>query len=363
MCDWLQQQSPPLHFVQLKGGDDADFLVFHPTPFAIIAWAASDQASSRMKVKRLLAQRIALAERFGTHLPVVVVTQADTDQRIVHFADVVLRGDALPRVAHLCSTLHLDPRVQVILKDGMPQGEVQFSSETDIERFWSHSLSIEDLVNSGGFLPPESLAARLAAALSPLKEAECNVTADQVQRSSRAKSNPESSNSLSLPSVSLSGKHWFRNQRCTEAFNQTLFSFIEERCGGHITTEARRENLLGGQTIRNNVWVSDKGKRVVIRRHSIEEGFSGHELKGLIAEAWMTRVLLKPKTSAQVVLLTMGDERRFRSQESIVTRSRARHLPRLFEINELEAAGWHVAPWDFANEKPRFIEFLKEADQ
>jgi hypothetical protein len=360
---WLQQQSPYVHFIADKdqrsqSGDlpSADFLILRPLPIAVITSVNSTGAAIRMKEKRFLAQRIALAERFGNQLPVVIIVPEGTETATVRFADKVLVANELPSIEKLCSQLKLNPEVQTILKEGEPS-DVQFSSDDDIKRHWARAISLLELANSQTVFPSNSLAHRLQEVLVPIKAA-----AGESGSAGEVSSSPQRAGSKTLKSAANADRRsvpWHLSPRWSEAFDSVLFKFIEERCGGHVESKRHREQIVYGQIIRH-VWRSKAGKRVVVRRFTVGEGSVAHRSRELIAEAWMTRAFLEPNADAQILLAGVVGQEPALVQTISGPKVQERNSPRLWDINALEAAGWLVAPWDFAEEEPRFIKLLRE---
>jgi hypothetical protein len=79
---WLESQIPPVKFVdyrsafQITRDTDSlsfDFLILSPFPMAIELKERLQPQAVRIQAKRLLAQRIVLSDRFGPHIPFVVV--------------------------------------------------------------------------------------------------------------------------------------------------------------------------------------------------------------------------------------------------------------------------------------------------
>ena len=360
---WLQQQSPPVDFVsemdpvrQSGGLPSADFLILRPLPIAVVTSVNSTGAAFRMKEKRFLAQRIALAERFGNHLPVVIVVPGGTETSSVRFADKVMPANELPTIDKLCSQLKLNLEFQTILKEGEPS-DVEFSSDDDIERHWGRAISLESLASEHSNFPANSLAHRLHEVLVPIKE-----VAGESVSAGEASSSTQRPGSKTLKSAANAVRRsvpWHLSPRCSEAFDRVLFKFIEERCGGHVESKRHREQMLQGQIIRH-VWRSKAGKRFVVRRLTVGEGSVAHRSRELIAEAWMTRAFLEPKADAQILLAGVVGQEPALVQTISRPKVQERTSPRLWDVNALEAAGWLVAPWDFAEEEPRFIKLLRE---
>ncbi len=360
---WLQQQSPLIHFIadkdqQRQSGDlpSADFLILRPLPIALITSMNSNGPASRMKEKRLLAQRIALAERFGNQLPVVIIVPEGTETATVRFADKVLFANELPSIEKLCSQLKLNPEVQTILKEGEPS-DVQFSSDDDIKRHWTRAIPLLDFANSQTVFPWNSLAHRLQEVLVPIKAA-----AGESGSAGDISSSPLRTGGKTLKTAANADRRpvpWHLSPRWSEAFDRVLFKFIEEHCGGHVESKRHREQMLQGQIVRH-VWRSKEGKRVVVRRLTVGEGSAAHKSRELIAEAWMTRAFLEPKADAQILLAGVAGQEPTMVDTIAGPRIQEIKTPRLWNVNTLEAAGWLVAPWDFAEEEPRFIKLLRE---
>lgn len=75
--------------------------------------------------RRFLEQRIVLAERFGPHIPFVVILGPEHEVNELPFTDLTLTITDLPSFSELKSRIRLNPQVQKILKDGDP-GKVNF---------------------------------------------------------------------------------------------------------------------------------------------------------------------------------------------------------------------------------------------
>ena len=70
----------------------------------------------------------------------------------------------------------------------------------------------------------------------------------------------------------------------------------------------------------------------------------------------MTRVVLAMPQLEQILLLgSTGAEIESMTKVGFDFR---KNPPRLREVNQLEAAGWKVFPWDFSQLEPAFVKFM-----
>jgi hypothetical protein len=366
--NWLGSQNPPVKFVDdftdraVSKSDSlsADFMVLTPFPMAIITMTFSGASAMRMKSKRFLAQRISLAERFGNFMPVIVIVPNEADIQVIRFADMVLSVGKLPDFQSLGKAIKLNADVQTILRDGEPP-PVSFSSEGDVDSAWNKALSLENLSSEKSTFPRNSLAGRLQEILVPLKE------------STLAKSLSNENESISGSPLSsirqpirghkdlISSPWWMRSRDWSDEFDRVLFEYIAEKCGGKVESKRHRDPLLQSHILRH-VWKSRMGRDCVMRRQMMSGVSEAHKTRELVAEAWMSRAFLKPRVCAQVLLagtigLEPGKIKTIAGNRTLETKPDRLGIK---YINALEAAGWVVAPWDFAEEEPRFITFLKE---
>jgi hypothetical protein len=361
--NWLCSQSTSVHFsediaekgIAKNNSYAADFIVFKPFPLAIVT-SASVAQNFRMLSKRILAQRIALAERFGNAMPVIVIVPEETYVHFVHYADLVLTMDQLPDFKDLLASIKLNPDVQSIFREGKPH-DVSFTDLTELRDKWNHTQSLENLSSNTQTFPNESLAMRLQRELSPLK---IEAAANRAQ--------------VSLPSHHPSGSHpnqrrlqdrpwWFHSRHWSDEFDSVIFQYITEKCGGKIETKRQRNPSQGG-TIQRHIWKSDHGQVFVIRRHIVNPAFDSHKTNELVTEAWMTRAFITPKVSGQILLAGhYGYDCTHGKHESQTKDKDERpFLPNIHKISALESAGWLIFPWDFAEQEPKFIKFLKEVN-
>ena len=153
---------------------------------------------------------------------------------------------------------------------------------------------------------------------------------------------------------------WFLSPRVSDTFENTIATFIEKSCGGEIQYKRFKDPLFPGM-ISRHIWHGAGGRVAALRRLSSNPAFMAHKSKELISEAWMTRTILKQPELDQVLLLgSSGLSSHLANNPALRIGSDFREKPpRLRDINQLEAAGWKVFPWDFAEDQPAFIRFLK----
>lgn len=359
---WLQSQSPEVQFVDDRSQSGeylrADFLVLQPFPMAILTMVSRDHQNARAKAKRLLGQRIALAERFGAHLPVVVVVPKRKAAAVLPLADAILGADELPGIQEVKLRIQPSPEVEEVLREGEP-GEVMFSTQEVASVRWSDAWTLEDLVAEKVQVQVDSLANRLHQAMMHAKKDSITPeTRSAPQRQARASRN--STRDLAPWTNPTSSEWWVSSIRWSDAFDQVLSSFITEACGGRVETMRYREQLFQG-TLTRHVWTTPHGGSVIIRRLTVSSAMLSHKVDELIAEAWMTRAFVKPRLLGQVLLLgETGREAEFSATSQSLRVHHRKTSPGIRHINALEAAGWRVAPWDFGKCEPHFVEILKE---
>jgi hypothetical protein len=360
--NWLSSQSPSVHFsediaekgIAKNNSYAADFIVFKPFPLAIVTSAPVGHSAHRMLSKRILAQRIALAERFGNAMPVIVVIPNDGDVASVSYADMVLSMEQLPDFNDLLATIKLNQDVQSILKEGEP-GEIEFTDLSELKDTWRHTLSLDDLSSDARTFPDDSLAMRLQSALSPLKIEAASNRAQESQPSHRSSGlRPNQQRLQDRP-------WWYHSRHWSDEFDSVIFQYITEKCGGKIETKRQRNPSQGG-IIQRHVWKTDRGMEFVLRRHVVNPSFESHKTNELVAEAWMTRAYITPKVCGQLLLTGHygQDHMHEGTQPHIKDKDEQPFLPNIHKISALQAAGWHIFPWDFAEQEPKFIKFLKE---
>jgi hypothetical protein len=112
-----------------------DFLVLQPLPFALELVSLKHTRSVPMPMKkRLLARRIAVAERFGPSLPFIPVLDKERSSEpapLLPFVDATFSIHDLPRLDQLKEVVQLNPDVQRILQRGDP-GEVQLIDRNQV---------------------------------------------------------------------------------------------------------------------------------------------------------------------------------------------------------------------------------------
>jgi hypothetical protein len=98
------------------------------------------------------------------------------------------------------------------------------------------------------------------------------------------------------------------------------------------------------------------GRRMVIRTYSVGGNLAIVKGQELFAEARMLRAF-SPVTEGGLLLLLSIDavEQTSRRQSAGMPRQIDPYL-----VNVLEEGGWKVLPWDFAEQRPAFMEYLRE---
>jgi len=367
--EWLESQPEAIRYrsvpekdsvTEEAGGEsfDADFLVLHPFPLAIVTMVGRNPRHLQMEAKRFLNQRISLAERYGRFLPVIVIVPEGIASDQVPYADGAFSVSELPSIGEIKARLKLDDDVQRILSDGDP-GEVRFSEVETVHDLWSRSLSLFELADAEAVFPEGSLAQRLNQVLPPLRE--------EIEANVRPGVDQNEAGHQSIQPEVLSRRFgrtlpWYaRSRRFMDEFDRVLHDFITELCGGTIETNRIRSPGLRGW-ISAHVWKSPSGLEVVLRRLMGSHAGMQHKTQQLVAEAWITRVFIKGRVETQLLLLgSAGEEPREVKTILGVKKNREQSRPiEIQQVNLLEGAGWDVCPWDFGNSEPRFIKRLKE---
>jgi hypothetical protein len=135
--------------------------------------------------------------------------------------------------------------------------------------------------------------------------------------------------------------------------DRVLFEYIEENCGGHIERTRHRDSFT---PLEWNIWTTASGKKILIHRKMASGLSLRHKLQEMVAEAWISRAFAKTKFSAQVLVLGESAQQ----EDCPTSRLEDRSLMKIQHLNDLEAAGWRVAPFDFQKTEPLLIKILKE---
>jgi len=330
-----------------------DFLVLQPFPFAIeIVDMKGTPFQFSGPYKRFLIQRVALAQEFGPYLPFVVVLVGVPNSRVMHanrlptverynlpFVDAVLQIDQLPELFSLKFALKLDSMTQHVLSSGYPKS-VELSNLEQFEQRWRNALSLSDLVERND-LPPETLAQHLHEWMVGIEP-----------RPSRRQ--PESmvnqvSNVLRWP--------YFYHEMMKH-----LTKFVRDHLGGMVRNfriplrEGDRSSQLPA-----TLWVSNNSKQIAIRHLIVGSSTTTNSRAlDLLAEAWILRSIKEIPSEHLVLVLTNRDPSGDNVQMNPGNKPLQRIEPFLDipTINSFEVAGWRVFPWDFAQTRPLFLDYL-----
>jgi hypothetical protein len=330
-----------------------DFVVYSPVSFGLELRHLSSTHRPARRAKRDFAARIDLVDHFGPELPLVVVAVGDgaNFETLRLLADAVYQLDALPPIEELRS-LRIDSEIRDFLRRGAPRG-VMITELELLERTWSNSLALNELVDRQDF-PPTSLAYRLHEAvhelLRHLREGEA---APKARRSLTSRARPSSQNSFAEPPSPvdvLLQEHEFYFEKLV---TQRAVELIGGRVDNHrINLSSLRGNQLSA---RLPIWRLANGCQIALRRFAANDFVIDHKVRELIAEAWLLRAadaLVDP----QLYLLLTDTRRAETQQESAKARSSSISRGLLQSINRFESAGWQVFPWDFAEDEPVFIQ-------
>lgn len=328
---WLTQEGAEFLQEPRLGDRQArvDFLVLRPLQFAVETVALQGPSAALMrKAKRLLTQRINLADQFGAALPLVLVVPSDEDLGPVPFVDSVLSAEDLPPLPKLKSQLSLDRATQEILRGGDP-GQTELTDPDSFVRGWSEALSLEEIAEGRNFQ-----AGTIAADLSGLLAA-------------------GSSERTAAPISDVVVRGWERevlSVRFHHAFQKILETQLANRVSGRkVVLQVKSASLR----MTYDAWETGKGRRCVVRRWMLGPNVLDHKAAEFKADAWILRAIHQVQNEQLVLVLG--------SKEPITKRIIAGARPDLGwlrVINEFEAAGWRVFPWDFGQPVPRFIEYV-----
>ena len=339
-----------------------DFVVTSPVPFAIEVEVPGDQQHRgsflRHKARRLLRGRITLAERFGTFLPLVVVSppEVDFDGRLP-FVDAVFDVGNLPSVRDLPNLISLDPSTQEILRKGQP-ARVEFTEHEEALSLWSKSLTREDLLREEAF-PPDTIAERTRRCA---RAQEANL---QRERTAEAQSREQA-----LPGMpTVPQPHPEEEGRATRRERAKAFGALRQCLDTEL--EATVVGDLGGEFAHSRVplpgverssgavpvraWQAPDGRRTVIRTYSVAGSLALVKGQELFAEARMLRASTPVPEGGLLLLLSIEATDHIFGGRGV----RAQRPIDPYLVNVLEEGGWKVFPWDFAEPEPEFVKYLR----
>jgi predicted nucleotidyltransferase len=348
--EWLKNQQPSLSFVQCRRVTtkeqeslEVDFLVLSPMPMAIEVYIPGNHSAMMLKEKRFLYKRIALAERFGNAFPLIVVVPSHEYPRPIPYVDLVISAEHLPAFDQIKAQIRRSDELKRILLGGAPI-DIHLTTNESFEENWSRIITLTELASSDAQFQEQTLAAKLHAYLQPVKE-----------RIERTPIPVREGASLRSPNRPMPRPKWFQRINRSESLqvDRIIFDFIEEKCGGRIEKKRYRDSFT---PLEWNIWHSPSGKQVLIHRRMASVISLRHKLKEIVADAWLARAFSKNKFSAQVLLV--GEHEPL--DENLVAMPNEFGPMKIQYLNDLEASGWRVAPFDFDKAEPLLIKILKE---
>jgi hypothetical protein len=302
-----------------------DFLVTKPIPFAIEVLHPGSQMLLKQKSKRMLANRIGLANSFSSNLPLIAVIpdtpegQEETLQ--IPFADATFNVSRLPSIEAIKS-IRPNATIQDILSFGSDE-DVKLTTLDEFRGDWSEIISVSELETRSEWRQ-DSIALELHEFIS-------SFVCESERRSPDRRGASPTIRALSSP-------------RIEEIFKKRLEVAIggkERNATFDITPETR---------FRFTMWEAANGKRFVVRRTTADDQMLSHKTRELLADARILRSLggLSP---SQLILNIIPHKPWIMKT---IAGSRI-DLKQLSKVNKLEAAGWTVFPADFNHDTPAFI--------
>ncbi|TYQ30521.1 hypothetical protein [Pseudanabaena sp. UWO310] len=317
------------------GSEPIDFLVIEPFPIVIeVIWF--NRIMWQYKAKNILAQRINLASQYGRYIPVVAVTIRENEHELEInqgengslFFDAVLDGEELPDFNEFRSSIKLNKLVQDILDRGDSK-DFHITESQDIESMWRESLNLSSLLADK--VATDSIGESL------------RVLARNCLDENRTQ-NLQHLSSIRNDQQALQVSSRFKNE-----FEKIIQNTIQSRFGGEFEHPQVAERWLQQNyklpTPKPLIWRSPDGRGVAIKiLFAPQPAHENNRARQLISDAWMIRALLENKVDDLLILLERTEDNK----------------PTNYFINVLESAGWTVLPWDFAQKRPLFMEFLFE---
>ena len=329
----------------VPGSPNIDFLVLKPYPFAIESIVQSRGRVHALFARRLLMQRISIAQQYGRLMPVVGILSArpaDIEEKrsteiLDQIFDVMLNIDDLPGIKTLEEIFQLNQVMQIILEKGEPKN-TRITDADEISDLWKEAVSITDLLQNSPFRE-DSIAESM------------RVHARQaLERRQQIKSNMFMGNTRY---GDVSDTHLL----LTSSFLQTGFQEVikEEvlrKLGGRFETPELNQEFrhfkLGRSLSRNAfIWVSPSQDKIALKRYVFGNlRHFTHKIREINADAWLIRSVLSQRIERLVILLGTVDAQ----------------APNPYQVNLLEFSGWKVAPWDFLKEEPTFVRYFSDLE-
>ena len=322
-----------------------DFLVTQPFPMAIeVLWA--DPKVWSKQAKRILAQRINIAQQYGRYIPVVAVVskahiqdngQDFSEWKELPFFDAVIDAEKLPDLWNLRENLQLNPLTQEILEKGKPHN-YRLTSPDEVPSIWSESLTIEDLVRPENF-PKGTIAEGIQRRLLKF----CQSEGIQIIEDTRKSIVGTIVVGYQIPKMD--------RHKLFRVLDEALQDEVGKKLGGNFEKPAINLDFkeFGSYQIprlSGIVWNAPDNRRVAIRWITASEPHFRDKARELLAEAWMLRSLLEHPVDQVLLLLNPGNE----------------STPSPYLVNVLESSGIIVLPWDFAESIPLFMQYLWQGE-
>jgi hypothetical protein len=318
---------------------EIDFLVL--SPMLLVIEVITDVGRNRdflfrKKLRRDIANRISIAEQYGSDILVVAILPDTQSEDIEAIAkryqiafDAVYTIETMPSIGEIIRQQKVNPYIKYILSNGYPK-DYSLSNPEDIDAKWSNALTIADLLD-----PQLKTINSLGTTLHEyVLEQSKNIDIEPIRTISGPKTNKSAvSNALIM------------NPSFFEGFDRILFKEISRQGGGHIRTErfdtpSSDSSNVPPFSIKLSVW-RYRGKNAVIRRQQLGETAAVMKIRELTTDAWLIR---SSNQNMRSLVLLLGSTSSKYSDHST--------------INALEAAGWSVFPWDFDLDEPSIIKFL-----
>jgi hypothetical protein len=313
---------------------------------------------SRLGARRLLSLRIALAQRYGRHLPLVIVfsdAPENASGETFPFIDAAFDVNSLPSLEALPDLVRLDPLTQDVLQRGEPE-ESEFTDEKEIISLWSRSLSMEDILEAGN-LPQGTVAARLKESVDSRLERR-----GWQQDAIPGMVIPPS------PAVSAEEARRLRQQRMRviSTMNITLDAMVREAVvtelgGQFVDLHTSVPGIAGSLSVlRGSAWQAPDGRHVLLRMWIASRYASAGAMlpraEEYVAEAWMLRALSSVHLDELMLLFGAGNVPQVPGAQS----ASAAQPVDPYLVNVLQEGGWIVFPLDLAEPEPAFMQYLRD---
>jgi hypothetical protein len=332
VIEWLKSQKA-VYWTSL-GDAKFDFLIVKPFPIAIELKKLPDMKTVERRARHILADRINFADNFQ-YVPLIFIVpelpKGLLTRKIPLFVDAIFSVNDLPSLSQLRKQ-RLDAKTQEIIKRGDP-GDVVFTEPQQFATKWADALSLEEIFDGGDF-PENSLAAKMhTAALEAL----------QYERAHKSSS---SSPPSELDSI-IQSSHFHKR------FDEMLHTELTNLVGGRLGYKRIYwvpEDKSKFWNIR--VWKDENHRVLVLRWQMVDGKLNIPSLRELTAESWMLRAFGNvPKRN---FVLLVGSKTTWKSKTGEIM-----DICDLEHVNYPESAGWQVLPWDFAEEVPQFVSYLR----